>query len=158
MKSPERGCDRHPRSLPWGLWPHEGIVLEGAAPEVTCAPSAQGMQALPMVLVVPSPILECDPGPGAFIAETLRCPGQVKRLACRALPAIASWLLLPASAVSRIDSPSPEVLVLFPQADSNISPPSAYWFFHRVLLSFMVFLLLVVVCFSRRILGRFPAL
>ena len=33
-----------------------------------CAPSAQGMQALPMVLVVPSPILECDPGPGAFIA------------------------------------------------------------------------------------------
>ena len=60
--------------------PNEGVVLEGAAPEVTCAPSAQGMQALPMVLVVPSPILECDPGPGAFIAETLRCPGQVKRL------------------------------------------------------------------------------
>jgi hypothetical protein len=43
-------------------------VLEGAAPEVTCAPSAQGMQALPMVLVVLSPILECDPGPEAFIA------------------------------------------------------------------------------------------
>jgi hypothetical protein len=36
--------------------PHEGVVLKGAAPEVTCAPSAQGMQALPMVLVVPSPI------------------------------------------------------------------------------------------------------
>ena len=52
--------------------PHAAIVLEGAAPEVTCAPSAQGMQALPMVLVVPSLILECDPGPGAFIAETLR--------------------------------------------------------------------------------------
>jgi hypothetical protein len=137
--------------------PHEGIVLEGAAPEVTCAPSAQGMQALLWSWWYRRLFLS-DPGPGAFIAETLRCPGQVKRLACRALPAIASWLLLPASAVSRIDSPSPEVLVLFPQADSNISPPSAYWFFHRVLLSFMVFLLLVVVCFSRRILGRFPAL
>jgi hypothetical protein len=48
-------------------------------------------------------------------------PGQVKRLACRALPAIASLLLLPANAVSRIDSPSPEVLVLFPQADSKAS-------------------------------------
>ena len=88
--------------------PHEGIVLEGAAPEVTCAPSAQGMQALPMVLVVPSPILECDPGPGAFIAETLRCPGQVKRLVCRALLAIALWLLLPVSAVNQTASPTPD--------------------------------------------------
>jgi hypothetical protein len=41
-----------------------------------CAPSAQGMQALPMVLVVPSPILECDPGPGAFVA-VLRSAAKV---------------------------------------------------------------------------------
>jgi hypothetical protein len=86
-----------------------------------CAPSAQGMQALPAALVVGSPILECHAGPGAFIAETLRCPGQVKRLVCRALLAISLWLLLPVSAVSRIDSPSPEVLVVGTISDKALA-------------------------------------
>jgi len=49
-----------------------GNVSKTAYLHFELQPSAQGMQALPMVLVVPSPILECDTGPGAFIAETLR--------------------------------------------------------------------------------------
>jgi hypothetical protein len=91
------------RSLPGTLH-----FLGGATSEMTCAPSAHPSGSFPLALVVVAPILECRAGPGAFIAETLRCPGQVKRLVCCALLAIALWLLLPVSAAYQTASPTPD--------------------------------------------------